>query len=60
MKMLRQNVKEEDDDEEVEGIKRPAQKSGCNRVPAIGTLVDFASQLSIHAILATYWVASKG
>ena len=37
MKMLRQDVEQEDHDEEVEGIERPAQKASRNGVPAIVT-----------------------
>ena len=38
-----QRVEQEDDDEEVEGIKRPAEKAGAHRVPAIGACLRFTA-----------------
>ncbi len=36
VEVLGQRVEEEDDDEEVEGVERPAKKAGGDSVPAIG------------------------
>ena len=38
VEMLRQYVEQKDYDEEIEGVERPAEKAGRDRVPAIGTL----------------------
>ena len=35
MEVLGQDVEEEDDDEKVEGIERPAEKASRNGVPAV-------------------------
>jgi hypothetical protein len=36
-----QRVEEEDDDEEVEGVERPAEKASAHRVPAVGVCLHF-------------------
>ena len=37
VEVLGQRVEQEDDDEEIEGVERPAEKAGAHRVPAIGS-----------------------
>jgi len=37
MKLYRQSIDQKDSDEKVEGIQRPAKKTGADRVPLLGS-----------------------
>ena len=50
VKVLRQCVEQEDNDEEIEGVESPAEEAGAHRMPAIGAIGRGRFRQSTHGV----------